>query len=106
MTDHATAFDDLLGRWGADATTRRDRWPDDPMAATLDLCAAEIREVLAGLSVVPMSPAEYAMREGVTEQAVTGWCRRGELEAFRDARGRWRIPPHARRAVPKMREAA
>ena len=56
--------------------------------------------------MVPMSPAEYAIREGVTEQAVTGWCRRGELEAFRDARGRWRIPPHARRAVPKLREAA
>jgi hypothetical protein len=106
VTDTASVFDDLLGRWTADAETRRSRWPDDPIATTLDLCAAEIREVLAGMSAVPLSPSEYALREGVTEQAVTGWCRRGELEAYRDERGRWRIPGHARRGVLKLREAA
>ena len=105
MSEPASAFDDLLSRWASDAAARRARWTDDPIAATLDLCSSEIREVLAGLSVIPLSPAEYALRDGVSEQAVTSWCRRGELEAFRDTRGRWRIPPHARRAVPKGKAA-
>ncbi len=101
-----TVFDDLLGRWAADAASRRIRYPEDPIATTLDLCGAEIREILLGLSVVPLTPAEFAEREGVTEQAVTAWCRRGEVEAFRDARGHWRIPPHAKRHVPKLQGVA
>lgn len=92
-------FDELLARWTADAATWRQRWPADPVAATLELCAAELRDVLVGQSGQPLTPEEYARREKVSEQTVTGWCRRGELEAYRDIKGRWRIPAHARKAA-------
>ena len=97
----STAFDDLLARWAADATSRRVRCTDDPIATTLDLCAAEIREVVLGLSVTPLSPAEFASREGVSEQAVTTWCRLGQVEAYRDTNNHWRIPPHAKRSLDR-----
>ena len=92
-------FDELLARWTTDAATYRRRWPADPIAATLELCAAEIREAMVGQSGQPLTAEEYARREQVSVQTVTSWCRRGELEAYKDMKGCWRIPAHARRAA-------
>jgi hypothetical protein len=95
MSDH-DSLTDLLGRWRQDADSRKRRFPNDPIATALEVCAAEVDEILLGLSAVPLSPGEYARLHGVTPQAVTQWCRTGRLEAYRDSTGHWRIPPHAK----------
>jgi excisionase family DNA binding protein len=38
-----------------------------------------------------LSPSEVAQRLGVPTSRVMSWCRRGRIEAERDARGRWRL---------------
>ena len=86
---------DLRDRWRSDAETRKARFPADQIANVLELAAAELDEVIVGLSTQPLSPAEYAVKAGVSPQAVTKWCRQGRLEAYRDECGRWWIPPHA-----------
>lgn len=40
-----------------------------------------------------LSPSEVADRIGAPVTRVLSWCRRGLVEAARDARGRWRLPP-------------
>jgi DNA-directed RNA polymerase specialized sigma24 family protein len=85
----------LRDRWREDAAARAKGIPNDPTAAVLALCAAELEEALLRQAARPLSPAEYATLHGVTPQAVTQWCRRGILEAYRDATGHWRIPPTA-----------
>lgn len=89
----------LVDRWQRDAAARRARTPHDDVAAALDSCAAELQEAFARESDEPLTPEEWgASHGGLTAQAVTRMCRLGELEAYRDVRGRWKIPPHAERA--------
>lgn len=87
----------LVAKWRGDATIRRKVTDTDPIAAALDYCAAELQAALADQAESPLTPEEFAAREHVTAQAVTRWCRIGELEAYRDQKGRWHIPPHAKR---------
>lgn len=89
---------ELVASWQADAKARRQRAPHDPAAEVLDACAAELQELFARAACEPLTPEEWgAIHGGVTPQTVTAWIRSGELEAYRDARGRWRIPPTAER---------
>lgn len=84
---------DLVASWQADAAARRRRTPNDPVADALDACAAELQERFAEAALEPLSPEEWgAIHGGVTPQTVTTWIRSGELEAYKDNRGRWRIP--------------
>lgn len=89
---------ELVGRWRQDAETRKRRVPSDPVAATLEVCAAELEEQVIRAAARPLTPEEYAVKAGVTPQTVTAWCRNGTLEAYQDGR-QWRIPPHAERAA-------
>lgn len=85
----------LRDRWRSDAASRKERFPADQIANVLELAAAELDEVIVGLSTQPLSPGQYAVKAGVSPQAVTKWCREGRLEAYRDECGRWWIPPYA-----------
>lgn len=93
------ALNQLADAWDAEAEQKRRRVPSDPIAATLDTCAAELRERLLALISEDRSltPDEYAALHHISPQAVTAWIRRGELEAYRDARHHWHIPASARR---------
>lgn len=87
-------FNELIASWRRDAEVRLKRVANDPVAATLDYCAAELAGVVARETLKPRTPAEFADLCGVTEQTVTSWCRRGLIEAYQDATGHWRIPGH------------
>lgn len=42
-----------------------------------------------------LSPSEVAHSLGISTSRVLSWCRRGRIDAERDARGRWRLPQTA-----------
>lgn len=90
----------LRDRWQQAAAQRTQLIPNDPIATVFDLCAAELEATLTRQFAKPWSPTEYAQAHGVTPQAVTQWCRKGSIEAYRDHDGgQWRIPRTATRRV-------
>lgn len=102
MTPEIRLVREIVQDWTTEAKVLRRRGENAAIARTLDACAAELQERFARQLEEPLTPAEWAaLHGGVSPQSVTTWCRRGELEAYRDAHRRWRIPPHAeRRAHP------
>ena len=87
-------FMDLRDRWQQNAHTRRKQFELDPIASVLAACSRELAAILDAGEAQPMTPAAYAAQAGVSQQAVTGWCRNGRLEAYR-RNGRWLIPAGA-----------
>lgn len=107
MRDPETVVRELVAAWQRDSHVRRQRAPHDPVADALDSCAAELQEKFAAESLSPLTPEEWgALNGGVSPQSVTSWIRSGELEAYRDERGHWRIPRHAQRVRNRVRAAA
>lgn len=87
---------DLLKSWRADAEVYRKRWPTDPIAATLDHCAAEVEQVMILHSNEPLSASQYAQKVGLTRQRVVQLIHEGKLEAYQDHQNApWRIPAYA-----------
>jgi DNA-binding transcriptional regulator YiaG len=87
--------------WKEEAQKRRAISSLDPVADTLDFCAADLAERLrtATRAAEEMTPEQYAAAEGVTVQTVRNWIRRGQLVARHTAKG-YRIAKDAVRTTP------
>ena len=86
-------------KWRQDAETRRELDPDDPVAKAFDLCADTLDGHLESVRerFETLSPEEFGSLKGVTRQTVLNWIRRGQLEAYDNARDGYRIPAGAER---------
>lgn len=88
----------LATAWRGEAEQRRRISRHDPVAETLDYCAAELLEQMRQLDApgAAATVEQYAADHGVTPQTCRNWIHRGELDAVRTPHG-WRIPRTARR---------
>ena len=84
-------------KWRQDAETRRELNDKDPVAEAFDLCADKLEGHLlaAREHFETVTPEEYASVLGVSPTTVRSYIKRGELEAYSNGRGGWRIPAGA-----------
>ena len=75
--------------WQQEAADRRKISAIDPVADTLDYCAAEIFDRIAELDqkVNWVNTEEYAELHGITPQTVRSWIRSGDLDAHETPKG-------------------
>lgn len=100
----------VIGKaWRDEAQKRRRVSQADPVADTLDYCAAELArtvdEMRVGLHRVTVEQYAKLQNPPVSEQTVRNWITRGELQAERGARGGWVIDPKAKRSRRGDQEA-
>jgi DNA-binding transcriptional regulator YiaG len=95
----------IAGTWRTEAAERRRISALDPVADTLEYCAAELqlraREIEHAREEV--TPEQYARAEGVTVQTVRTWIRQGRLPARETPKG-YRIQKDAKRLMPPLEQ--
>lgn len=93
----------IAGTWRTEAAERRRISALDPVADTLEYCAAELqlraREIEHAREEV--SPEQYARTAGVTVQTVRTWIREGQLNARETPKG-YRIAKDAQRTTKPL----
>lgn len=91
----------VAASWQLEVKKRRRVTAMDPVADTIEYCASEVRDLVSRLKsdTEQLTPAQYARIHKTTPQTVTGWCRKGKIEATPNGHG-WLIPRNAQ--PPKM----
>lgn len=108
MTDTATeAIRKLIGQWRDEVKVHVARSKHNPIADTLDTCAAEVEAVLKE-SEAPgamRTVEQYAADHGVTPPTVRKWIAKRELDAVSTPHG-YRIARAARHEKRRRQEKA
>jgi hypothetical protein len=104
MTDALKDVIAIAGTWRTEAAERRRISALDPVADTLEYCAAELqlraREIEHATEEI--TPEQYARANDVTVQTVRTWIRQGQLKARETPKG-YRIAKDAKRAPTPLR---
>ena len=100
---------DALAQLARDVEARHKVSRVDPVADGMLFVLRDIEERItrAVRAAAPLTAAQFAARNGVSEQAITRWCRAGEIPGAYRGEGGWVIPADAKRARgPVVREKA
>lgn len=78
--------------WEREAGQRRGRWAPDPVASSLDSCAAELRTALRAAEVAMLEDTveEFAATHQRTAATVRRWCRQHLVDCRKTPKG-WMI---------------
>ena len=105
MTDALRDVVSIASTWRTEAAERRRISALDPVADTLEYCAAELQLRAKEIehATEELTPDQYARTEGVTVQTVRTWIRHGQLQARETPKG-YRIPKGAKRAPTPLHQ--
>lgn len=93
MTPGYRILERLVKKWRAEAKRHRAITEVNPVADTIDYCAAEFEAALqdAQRADAYLTVEEFAARKRTSPQTVRAWCRTGKIRAERTPSG-WLIP--------------
>lgn len=92
MTDTSPAaaiLGNLVAKWKAESSRRKQITSVDPVADAIDYCAGELDEALKDAMAAErrLTVEEYAAKVRKSPQTVRAWCRRGKIKAERTPTG-------------------
>lgn len=92
MTPGLKLLERVTKKWRAEARRHRAITPVNPIADTIDYCAAELEGALqdAARADAYLTVDEYATQYRASPQTVRTWCRAGKIPAERTPSG-WLI---------------